>query len=66
MGLMVPWGKSFPYRSSHLVLIFLKIVMRCPLRTPKGLVINYREGGATKWENRGSETFCAPPPPKTG
>ena len=19
-------------------------------------------GGATKWENRGSETFCAPPP----
>ena len=22
-------------------------------------------GGATKWENRGSETFCAPPP-KTG
>ena len=33
-------------------------------RTPKlhkGLVINYGEGGATKWENRGSETFCAPP-----
>ena len=33
---------------------------------PKGLVINYGEaggGGATKWENRGSETFCAPPPP---
>ena len=28
---------------------------------PKGLVINYGEGGATKWENRGSETFCAPP-----
>ena len=27
----------------------------------KGLVINYGEGGATKWENRGSETFCAPP-----
>ena len=30
----------------------------------KGLVINYvdREvgGGATKWENRGSKTFCAP------
>ena len=26
----------------------------------KGLVINYGEGGATKWENRGSETFCAP------
>ena len=20
-----------------------------------------RGGGATKWENRGSETFCAPP-----
>ena len=28
----------------------------------KGLVINYGEGGATKWENHGSETFCAPPP----
>ena len=27
----------------------------------KGLVINYGEGGATKWENRGSETFCATP-----
>ena len=27
----------------------------------KGLVINYGEGGATKWENRGSKTFCAPP-----
>ena len=27
----------------------------------KGLVINYGEGGATKWENRGSETFYAPP-----
>ena len=27
----------------------------------KGLVINYGEGGATKWEKRGSETFCAPP-----
>ena len=27
----------------------------------KGLVINYGEGGATKWQNRGSETFCAPP-----
>ena len=29
----------------------------------KGLVINYWEGGggaATEWENRGSETFCAP------
>ena len=25
----------------------------------KGLVINYGDGGgATKWENRGSETFC--------
>ena len=23
----------------------------------KGLVINYGEGGATKWENRGSETY---------
>ena len=30
----------------------------------KGLVINYGEGGATKWENRGCETFCAPPPPQ--
>ena len=28
---------------------------------PKGLVINYGEGGATKWENRESETFCATP-----
>ena len=27
----------------------------------KGLVINYGGGGATKWENRGSETFCATP-----
>ena len=28
----------------------------------KGLVINYGEGGgATKWENRGCETFRAPP-----
>ena len=28
----------------------------------KGLVINYGEGGgATKWLNRGPETFCAPP-----
>ena len=27
----------------------------------KGLVINYGERGATKWENRGSETLCAPP-----
>ena len=27
----------------------------------KELVINYGEG-ATKWENRGSETCCAPPP----
>ena len=30
----------------------------------KGLVINNREGGggvATKWENRGFETFCPPP-----
>ena len=26
----------------------------------KGLVINYGEGGATKWENRGSKTFCTP------
>ena len=26
----------------------------------KGLVINYGEGGATKWENRGSVTFCVP------
>ena len=31
------------------------------VRTAKGLVINYGEGGATKWENRGSETFCATP-----
>ena len=28
----------------------------------KGLVINYGEGGTTKWENCGSESFCAPPP----
>ena len=26
------------------------------------LLINYGEGGATKWVNRGSETFCALPP----
>ena len=30
-------------------------------QTPKGLVINYGDGRATKWENRESETFCAPP-----
>ena len=30
----------------------------------KGLTINYGEVRATKWENRGSETFCAPPPPQ--
>ena len=29
----------------------------------KGLVINYGEGGAIKWENRGSATFRLPPPP---
>ena len=28
---------------------------------PKGLVINYGEERATKWENLGSETFCIPP-----
>ena len=27
----------------------------------KRLVINYREGEATKWENRGFDTFCVPP-----
>ena len=30
------------------------------------VVINYgdgRGGGAKTWENCGSETFCAPPPP---
>ena len=34
----------------------------------KGLVINYwkRGGGATKWENCGSETVCAPFPSKQG
>ena len=32
-----------------------------PPPASKGLVINYREGRATKWENCGSETFCAPP-----
>ena len=36
---------------------------------PKGLVINYGEGGggSTKWANRGSETLVLPPTPlKTG
>ena len=28
----------------------------------KGMVINYGEGGATKWKNHGPETVCAPPP----
>ena len=26
----------------------------------KGLVMKYGEGGAKKWENRESETFCTP------
>ena len=25
------------------------------------LITDGRDGGATKWENRGSETFCVPP-----
>ena len=31
----------------------------------KGLVMTGMGGGGvyTKWENRGSKTFCAPPPP---
>ena len=33
----------------------------CYLLHAKGLVINYGEWGATKWENRRSETFCATP-----
>ena len=33
----------------------------CSSMPCKGLVINYGEGGATKWENRGSETFLPPP-----
>ena len=37
------------------------ICMYHGLCTLKGLVINYGEGGATKLENRGSETFCATP-----
>ena len=41
----------------------MNILVRSSTGT-KGLVINYGEGGATKWENRGSETFCAPPPLK--
>ena len=33
----------------------------CPLLRHKGVVINYGEGGgATKWENHGSETFRTP------
>ena len=31
----------------------------------KGLIINYGEGGATKWENAGPKLF-APPPLETG
>ena len=27
-------------------------------------LITGRGGGATKWENRASKTFCAPPPPQ--
>ena len=27
----------------------------------KGLVINYGEGGATKWENAGPKLFAPPP-----
>ena len=29
-----------------------------------GLVINNGEGGATRWENRESETSLPPPPPE--
>ena len=37
-----------------------------PYAVVKGAVINYWEGGATKWENRRSETFCAPAPSRQG
>ena len=55
-----------PYRLSHGITV--QRMLTCILSLVcKGLVINYGEGGgATKWENCGSETFCAPPPLKTG
>ena len=48
--------------SSDIELVILIIMFK--LLGDKGLIINF--GEATKWENRRSETFCAPPPlPKT-
>ena len=41
-----------------------KLPLALSQKDDKGLVINYGEGGATKWENRGSELFA--PPLKTG
>ena len=40
--------------------------MISPLSLTKGLVINYREGGAIKWKIAGAELFAVSPPLKTG
>ena len=49
---VIDWFRSYLRRSQ---------IVRYGECLSKGLVINYGEGGATKWENRGSETFCATP-----
>ena len=51
---------SEKYFDKKIVVCFLESYLT-DRKGDKGLVINYGEGGATKWENRGSETFCAPP-----
>ena len=44
--------------------LFYQRGLSSPVSILKGLVINNREGGgAKKWENCRSKTFCEPPPP---
>ena len=71
--LMVPYAHIITNRPNILgLLVIMRALPTCiysssSAKASKGLVINYGEGGgATKWENHGSETFCAPPPLKTG
>ena len=45
---------------SLLLLFFNIMVVRFSVDV-QGSVINYRGGGATKWENFGSKTFRVPP-----
>ena len=58
---------GWPYERGTTVHVYWYKRMLIPSCSAKGLFINYGEGGgATKWENRGSETFCAPPPSRQG